>query len=97
MKSATIKLPLEPAHILPNWEAAITLVYRTRKRPYTYKCAYLEEARSTHDPNKLWKHVATIDPRRWIEYYINNPKERTEILARLVDLPAIPVKGCKFV
>ena len=51
---------------------ATVFVYEHKKNG-RIKCEYIEEARFLEDDN-AWEHVATLEPRMWIQYHWKDVK-----------------------
>ena len=51
---------------------AIVFVYQQTRRPHKSRCVHISQP----SPGPGWRHTATIDPALWLEYLLNNPRER---------------------
>lgn len=57
----------------PNLDATV-FVYRKRSDG-TIRAEYLDIARSELDKNPEWEHVATLEPRMWIQHNYDKVRE----------------------
>jgi hypothetical protein len=58
-------------------------VFERKKRPHTTHAVYLDQA-SLYTDHPEWHHTATLDPAAWIEYLMNHPKERQQLIEGLM-------------